>query len=348
MKLNNKNISQKSNEVFIIAEAGVNHSGDMNLAKRLIDEAILGGADAIKFQTYKAEKIASKYSPSYWDLSKQPITSQYELFKTLDSFNMTDYQELSDYCKLKGILFMSTPFDSESAAFLNNMMDIFKIASADLTNHPFLRQIARYNKPIILSTGASTIGEIEEAVRIIENEGNDQISLLHCILSYPTKYEDANLAMINSLKNIFPNYTIGYSDHTLPDDSMLALTSSVMLGARIIEKHFTFDKHLKGNDHFHSMDYLDLKRFIKNIEMYFKLLGDDVKRPVDAEKEAIKFARRSIVSLCDIKKGTVLTEKMFTTKRPGTGIQPKYFDAVIGRVALVDIKEDEILKWEMI
>jgi len=224
---------KKSNIPYIIAEAGVNHEGDMKLAKRLINEAKEGGAHAIKFQTYKAETIASKNSPSYWDLNQEPTTSQYELFKKYDKFWKKEFEELKNYCDKAGIEFLSTPFDIESAKFLSELMDVFKISSSDITNKPFIEYICDFGKPIILSTGASCLNEIKEAVSWIETKGN-QVALLHCVLNYPTKDTDANLGMIKGLYKAFPNHIIGYSDHTLPKD-MKVLEIAHLLGAKIIE-----------------------------------------------------------------------------------------------------------------
>lgn len=347
-QINNKVIKRDGNDVYLIAEAGVNHGGDIELAKEMIRKAAEAGADAIKFQTYKAGKLASKHSPAYWDQTKEKSTSQYELFKKYDAFWEKEYKILADYCKECSIDFMSTPFDSESAEFLNELMPAFKIASADLTNHPFLKQIARYGKPIILSTGASTLSEICEAVEVIEGEGNNQISLLHCVLSYPTQDVDAHLNMITHLKEVFPNYVIGYSDHTVPDASLMTLNTAVFLGARIIEKHYTYDKTLEGNDHYHAMDEHDIAVFKNNMKIYQEVLGKKYKKPLEAEKQAIKYARRSLVANTDIKKGTIISEDMLTWKRPGIGISPKYFEMVIGREAKMDIREDDILTWEMI
>lgn len=348
IKIGKKQINRIQNDVYLIAEAGVNHGGDMELAKKMIRDAAQAGADAIKFQTYKAGKLASKNSPAYWDQTKEKSNSQYELFKKYDNFWVEEYKILADYCKKYNIDFMSTPFDSESAEFLNELMPAYKIASADLTNHPFLKQIARFNKPIILSTGASTIGEIDEAVKIIENEGNNQIALLHCVLSYPTKDIDAHLNMISHLKEVFPKYVIGYSDHTVPDKSMMTLNTALFLGATIIEKHFTYDKTLEGNDHYHAMDMNDIKVFKNNIKIFSDVLGKREKEPLEAEKQAIKYARRSLVANIDITEGTVITEEMLTWKRPGIGVSPKYIDVIVGRRARKDIKEDEILTWDMI
>lgn len=353
IKINNRVISETSRP-FVIAEAGVNYYDiakkegiePIEAAKLMIKEAANAGADAIKFQTYTAEKLASKYSPAYWDTTKESTKSQYELFKKYDKFGEDEYRELARYSKRKGIVFMSTPFDEDAVDFLNELMPVFKISSSDITNIPFIRYIAKKGKPIFLSTGASTIEEIKDAVKAIEQEGNRDIVIMHCILEYPTKYEHANLRMIEHIKRTFPDYLVGYSDHTLPDPSMLVLTTAVLLGARVIEKHFTLDKSLKGNDHYHSMDPQDLKKFIANIDLLEKILGKNKKEPLPTESQARKYARRSIVAKVDIPKGTIITRDMLTFKRPGTGISPRHLDEIIGKRAKKDIREDEIIKFE--
>ena len=216
---------------YVIAEAGVNHEGSMDIARRLIDEAALGGADAIKFQTYKAGTLASKHSPAYWDTSKEPTPSQYELFKKHDSFWKGEFENLKKHCDQAGIAFMSTPFDVESAKFLNDMMDVFKISSSDLTNRPFIEFMCDFKKPIIMSTGAASLAEIAEAVSWIEAKGNP-LALLHCVLNYPTMDENAALGMIPALVRHFPQHVIGYSDHTLPND-MKVLEVAALLGAQM-------------------------------------------------------------------------------------------------------------------
>jgi len=326
---------------YIIAEAGVNHEGDIDLAKRLIDEAKEGGAHAIKFQTYKAGTIASKDSPSYWDLKKEPTTSQYELFTKYDKFWKTEFQSLKDYCDKVGIEFLSTPFDVESADFLNEMMDVFKISSSDITNKPFIEYMCKFGKPIILSTGASCIEEIKEAVSWIQNKGNE-LSLLHCVLNYPTDDINANLGMIRSLKKEFPDLIIGYSDHTLPKD-MKVLEMAHLLGSEIIEKHFTFDKTLPGNDHYHAMDKEDLKVFFKLIERNNIILGQLEIDYLESEEPARKHARRSLVALKDIPKGKTIAYEDLTWKRPAHGVSPKNIDIVIGKKATKDILEDEVI-----
>lgn len=336
----------KINEPFIIAEAGVNHEGSMELAKRLIDEAKEGGADAIKFQSYKAETLASKNSPYYWDISKEPTRSQYELFKKYDRFWKKEYEELKKYCDQVGIEFMSTPFDIESATFLNDLMDAFKISSSDITNLPFIEYQCQFGKPIILSTGASYLWEIQEAIDVIEKYGNPLI-LMHCVLNYPTPNKNANLGMIWGLRKHFPEYIIGYSDHTLPQN-MEVIHTAVLLGASVIEKHFTFDKTLPGNDHYHAMDKEDLKLFRKKWEFTRDLLGTFNVTALPDEELARKNARRSLVAAKYIPKGKVIEISDLTWKRPAHGISPKYINEVIGKKALIDIQEDDILKWNML
>jgi len=330
---------------YVIAEVGVNHEGSMELAKRLVDEAKEGGADAVKFQSYKAETLASKDSPSYWDTTKEPTTSQYELFKKHDSFWIDEMQELKEYCDKVDIEFMSTPFDIESADFLNDMMDVYKISSSDLTNKPFIEYMCQFNKPIILSTGASSLHEIQEAVSWIEKYGNP-LALLHCVLNYPTPDENANLGMILDLKQKFPDKIIGYSDHTLPKD-MKVCEMATMLGSVIIEKHFTHDKTLPGNDHYHAMDKEDLKLYRKNLERTFEILGGFKIQALEDEAPARANARRSLVAAKNIKKGQVITKEDLTFKRPASGISPKFIDEVVGKKAISDIEEDSVMKWGM-
>ena len=277
-----------NNYPFLIAEIGVNfydiadkeNISYMDAAKLMIDEASECGVNAVKFQSYKANTIASKDSPAYWDLSEEPTTSQYELFKKFDKFGEEEYRQLADYCKSKNIMFLSTPFDFESADYLDEFMDIYKISSSDLTNIPFIKHIASKNKPILLSTGASTLNEIKNAVRAIEEISTVDIAIMHCVLSYPTAYEDANLSMIKDLAENFQDYEIGYSDHTKPDDNMLVLITAYNYGADIIEKHFTLDKTLKGNDHYHAMDPHDVRKFKEHVRFINKLKGRKDKQPL--------------------------------------------------------------------
>lgn len=327
----------------VIAEAGVNHEGSMELAKRLIHEAHEGGADAIKFQTYKADKIAVKDSPSYWNLNMESTTSQFELFKKYDGFWKKEYEELAIECDRMGIEFMSTPFDTESAVFLNDLMSTIKVSSSDLTNLPFIDFLCDFGKPIILSTGASDLWEIHRAVSRIEAKGNS-LCLMHCVLNYPTPDEYANLSVIESLKKYFPQHQIGYSDHTLPKD-MEVLRIASLLGAEVLEKHFTHDKSLPGNDHYHAMDVVDLKKFRRDWERTANILGSPAIKSLQSEEPARRNARRSLVANCLINKGEVFEPKHLTWKRPASGISPMHYDEVVGKVAARDIQEDEILQW---
>ena len=328
---------------YIIAEAGVNHEGSMNLAKRLIDEAKEGGAQAIKFQTYKADTIASKDSPYYWDISKEPTRSQHELFKKYDSFWKSEYGDLKAYCDEVGIEFMSTAFDAESAHFLNDMQDVFKISSSDLTNIPFIEMQCEFGKPIILSTGASYVWEVQQAVEAIEKYGNT-LCLMHCVLNYPTPDEHANLGMIKGVIDKFPKVVPGYSDHTLPGD-MRNLIASCLLGATVIEKHFSHDKTLPGNDHYHAMDKEDLKIFWAKWEETKTLLGGYELTALESEEPARQNARRSLVAARAIPAGKEVENEDLTWKRPAKGISPKDIKKVIGKKAAKDIAEDEILLW---
>ncbi|MFT5716059.1 MAG: sialic acid synthase SpsE [Oleiphilaceae bacterium] len=334
---------------YIIAEIGVNHEGSLETAKLLIREAKEGGAHAAKFQTYKAGKIASKHSPAYWDISKESTDSQYKLFQKYDGFGEKEYKELAMYCNEIGIDFLSTPFDADAVEFLDPLMPIFKIASADITNIPLIRHIASKNKPVILSTGASTLAEIDIAVNELQSNGCDDLTLLHCVLNYPTPNDKAYLDMLEGIKRAYPTFKVGYSDHTLPDERMLILTSAWLKGSVVIEKHFTNDKSLPGNDHYHAMDKTDLAIFNQNLHLLKDVLGPTQhKAPLDTEAPAREHARRSIVSARDIAVGETITESLITYKRPAHGISPLYWDDVIGKTAAVAIEEDTPLQWSFL
>lgn len=243
---------------------------------------------------------------------------------------------------------MSTPFDFDSADYLYDMIDIYKISSSDLSNIPFIRHIAKKGKPIYISAGAAYISEVEEAVRVIKEEGCTDICVLHCILSYPTKNEDANLNMIKHLKQIFPDIKIGYSDHTMPDKTMTILTTAYLFGAEIIEKHFTLDKTLSGNDHYHAMDTEDMRMAVDNFELLEVIGGEYNKTVLECEKIPRREARRSLVLTRNMKKGEIITTEDIMIKRPGTGIKPEYIDIVIGRTVTKDLEEDTVLTWEVV
>ena len=282
---------------------------------------------------------------NYWDISKEPTTSQYNLFTKYDKFWKKEFEELKIHCDKVEIEFMSTPFDIESANFLNDLMDVYKISSSDITNKPFIEHISSFNKPIILSTGASNIDEIQEAISWVRN--NIPVSLLHCILNYPTEDEKANLGMIKDLQSIFPDKIIGYSDHTLPND-MKILEIVTLLGVSIIEKHFTHDKKLEGNDHYHAMDKEDLKKFKINLSYILSSVGDQKKYSITSEELSRKNARRSLVANKNISSGKVISSDDITWKRPASGISPKFIEKVIGKKAAKLILEDESIQWDMI
>lgn len=331
----------KQNGYYIIAEVGVNHEGSIDLAKKNIELAKEGGAHAVKFQSYKAEKLACKNSPAYWDTTKESTESQFSLFKKYDSFGPDEYWLLKEFCDSVGIEFMSTPFDIDAVNYLDDMVKCFKVASADLTNTPLLREIGQKSKPVILSTGASTFAETERAIAVLEKSGCTDVSLLHCVLNYPTDYRNAYLGRIEQMRKTFSKYVIGYSDHTLAIDSCFPVITAYTLGARIIEKHFTHDKTLPGNDHYHAMDVNDLKAMVSKLEEVRLLLGGgDENSFIDSQSDAITHARRSIVAKEAIPQGAVLTADNLIVKRPGHGICPTKWDDVIGTKSMRDIDAD--------
>ncbi len=337
----------KNDAPYLIAEIGVNHEGSLATAKLLIEAAKRGGADAAKFQTYKAGLIASKFSPSYWDTSKEPTTSQYELFTKYDAFGAAEYKQLADHCKKFEIEFVSTPFDIGAVEMLNPLVSYFKIASADITNPPLLKKVAATGKPIILSTGASNIGEIDTALAILRAAGARQICLMHCILNYPTRDENAHLGMLTDLGNRYPDVLLGYSDHTLPTQEMTSLIAAHLLGAVVLEKHFTLDKTLPGNDHYHAMDESDLARFQVKAKKVHELLGPTRnKAPIATEEISRLNARRSIVLTRELKSGHKIVDSDLVAKRPGTGVSPINWDEVIGKKTIRDLPEDHILTWD--
>jgi len=344
IKIGSQLISETSSP-YVIAEIGVNHECSLSLAKKLMWKAKIGGANAVKFQTYKADLITSKNSPAYWDKKKEKTKSQYELFKKYDLFNFSDYLELYRFSKKIRVDFASTPFDIESVDYLSKIVVFFKISSSDITNFPLLKKVASKKKLIILSTGASSLKEIQEAVNFLRKNGCKSIVIMHCVLSYPTKENDANLGMILDLKNNFPNNVIGYSDHTFPKD-MNNILYSYLLGARVIEKHFTLKKKKKGNDHYHSMDVKDLKKFIFLVKKSRLVLGSFKKKILKCEIKSRKYARRSLVLKINLPKGNKIREDHLICKRPGVGISPKYVNKVIGCTIKKNLLEDHILKWE--
>lgn len=344
-----------SGQFTLIAEIGVNYYdiatqrgiSNMDAAKLMCKEAAEAGCHAVKFQTYKAGTLAAKQSPSYWDTTEEPTTSQYELFQKFDSFGEPEYQEIADYCADLGIAFLSTAFDFESADYLDKMMDVYKISSSDLTNLPFIEHQAKKGKPIIMSVGAGDLEEMRAAVATVRKVNNQPLVLCHCVLEYPTPYVDANLRRIGSLKKEFPDEIIGYSDHCKPDECADVIKTAYTLGAHVVEKHFTLDKTLKGNDHYHAMDPDDVRKIVAGIDFVEEISGNAELGFSETEVAARKNARRSIVAQGDIPAGTVITREMLTFKRPGTGITPSRIDEVMGKVAAVDIADDTILQEDM-
>ncbi|OGI00308.1 MAG: N-acetylneuraminate synthase [Candidatus Melainabacteria bacterium GWF2_37_15] len=326
------------NKIFIIAEAGVNHNGDIGLAKKLVDVATEAGADAVKFQTFKAENVVSKIAQKaeYQVQTTGNAETQLEMVKKLE-LSFEQFVELKEYCKDKGIMFLSTPFDLESIDFLNNLgMEIFKIPSGEITNLPYLRKITSLDKKIILSTGMATLDEIKDALKVLNT---DKITVLHCNTEYPTPMEDVNLLAMKTIEKEL-GVKVGYSDHTEGIEIPIAAAA---LGACIIEKHFTLDKNMKGPDHKASLNPDELRAMVKAIRNIEKALGNGIKTPSQSERKNINIARKSIVAKIDIKKGNILTEANITVKRPGNGISPMKWDEITGTVASKDYKADELI-----
>tara|TARA_B100000035_G_scaffold293469_1_gene282938 strand:+ start:485 stop:1537 length:1053 start_codon:yes stop_codon:yes gene_type:complete len=331
-------ISKRIKKPYLVAEAGVNHECSINTATKMIKLAKLGGADAIKFQYYKAETIASKKSPAYWDTKKEKSKNQFQLFKKYDHFNISDFKILKKECKKNKIDFMCTPFDVNGAKEINKLVDIFKISSSDITNYPLIKEISKFKKPIILSTGASNLDEIKEAIKLIKKFHN-KIILLHCVLNYPTKNHNAFLGLINILKNKFKNIPIGYSDHTFENFNLNILTAWIS-GAVVIEKHFTHNKKLPGNDHYHSADFKDLINLNKDFTQVINSMQNDINKKLKIEKKSRLNARRSIYTTRNLKKNHRIQLKDIMCKRPAVGLHPKYFDKIIGKKIKKSKKED--------
>lgn len=330
---------------YVIAEIGVNHEGSLELAKHLVELAKSGGADAAKFQTYKAETLASRHSPAYWDTTKEPTLSQYELFQKYDSFGEAEYKAIAAHCEKVGIDFVSTPFDDAAVEMLEPLVPFFKVASADLTNVPLLRRVAATAKPIVLSVGASNVEEIDDALQTLRRAGASDIALLHCILNYPTSDENANLRMLGDMARRYPECVLGYSDHTVPKSGLPSLVAAWLLGAVILEKHFTHDTSLPGNDHYHAMTAEHLREFGAEVSRIAPLLGQRDKAPLASEELSRRNARRSIVVAKDLTAGHVIRESDITYKRPGTGISTSSWDDVIGRTTSKDLSADDVLQW---
>lgn len=333
---------------FIVAEAGVNHNEKPELAIRLIEAAAEAGADAIKFQNYSADRLVTKTAPVYWDVpGAEKVDSQYELFNKLDGLPLGAYRDMIQRAKELDIVWFSTPFSEKDADFLEKLgTPAYKIASADITHHRMLRHIAKTGKPMILSTGTCTMGEIEEALEVVTAAGNEQIILLHCTLTYPTPFKDANIRMIPTMQAAFPERHVGLSDHTYGVNVPIAATA---LGCRMVEKHYTLDKGLPDSpDHKFGVDPKELKALVDGTRQAFEALGLAAKRPVASELPACRYARRSVVTVKPVKAGERLTEAHLDCKRPGTGINPKHFDLVVGRRVKKAVPADAVLTWEML
>jgi len=330
-------------KVYIIAEAGVNHNGNIETAKKLIDVAKNSGADAIKFQTFKAEKIVSLNAPKaeYQLSSTENSETQFQMLKKLE-LDLSSHIILMDYCRKKEITFLSTPFDLESIDLLCSIdIEIFKIPSGEITNLPYLKKIGEQKKQVILSTGMANMNEIADALKILTDSGTNKsnITVLHANTEYPTPFEDVNLLAMQTIRKTF-DVNVGYSDHTLGIEIPIA---AVALGATIIEKHFTLDKYMEGPDHKASLEPHELKAMVVAIRNINKAMGNGIKEPSNSEFKNINIARKSIVASCIIKKGDVFTENNITTKRPGSGISPMLWYNVIGKKAKTDFQEDDII-----
>lgn len=330
------------NRVFIIAEAGVNHNGDINIAKKLVDEAVLAGADAVKFQTFKAENLVCRNaSKAEYQLdTTDKDETQFDMLKKLELTEKM-HVELIDYCKNRDIMFLSTPFDIDSLHYLVNLgLDIIKIPSGEITNYPLLREAGKTKKKVILSSGMSTLNEIENAKRVLMESGCKDLIVLHCNTEYPTPYQDVNLKAMNTIREEL-GVRVGYSDHT---QGITVPIAAVALGAEVIEKHFTLNRNMIGPDHRASLEPDELKEMIRAIRNVEASLGDGVKKPSRSEKKNINIVRKSIVAKINITKGTIFCESNLTTKRPGTGISPMEWNCVIGQKAKRDFRVDEIIE----
>jgi len=330
-------------KVFVIAEAGVNHNGSLTIAKKLIDVAADSGADAVKFQTFKAENIVCRTAlkADYQKKTTHKDESQYEMIKKLE-LDIDIHKKLMAYCVDKNILFLSTPFDLESIDMLNELgLNIFKIPSGEITNLPYLRKIGELNKQLILSTGMADLGEVEDALDILVTAGTfkKNISVLHTNTAYPTPIEDVNLTAMQTIAKAF-DVTVGYSDHTQGIEVDIA---AVAMGAKIIEKHFTLDNTMKGPDHTASLEPEELKAMVLAIRNIEKALGNGIKKATDSEYNNIAIVRKSIVAKSEIQVGDYFSEQNLTTKRPGFGINPMRWDEVIGTISQKNYKPEEMI-----
>ncbi len=330
---------------FIIAEAGVNHNGSLDMALEMVDVAVEAGADAVKFQTFKAEKIITACAPKagYQQQTVGPNESQLEMVRKLE-LNEVAHEKLFRYCKDKGILFLSSPFDLDSIDLLNRLgMEIFKIPSGEITNLPYLRKLGALKKEIIMSTGMADLGEIEDALDVLTESGTPlkNITVLSCNTEYPTPFEDVNLRAMLTIRNAFPGIYVGYSGHTIGIELPIA---AVAMGATVIEKHFTLNQNLPGPDHRASLGSDELSSMISAIRKVEKALGTGIKKPSPSELKNKLIVRKSIVAASAIKEGKTFTEMNITVKRPGTGISPMRWDEIIGRKAAKSYQRDELIE----
>ena len=327
--------------VYIIAEAGVNHNGDINLAYKLVDAAKAAGVDCIKFQTFKSENLVSHTAQkAEYQKAATGDSSQQDMLKQLE-LSFGEFVSLKEYCDRKGICFLSTPFDFESIEFLNSIeMPFWKIPSGEVTNYPYLVALAKTGKPVVMSTGMCEIQEVEDAIAVLRENGTSDIKLLHCNTEYPTPYEDVNLRAMKTLRDAF-GVEVGYSDHTKGIEVPIA---AVAMGAAVIEKHFTLDRNMEGPDHKASLEPQELKQMVDSIRHIEAALGSGDKRPSPSEKKNMAVARKSIVAAARIKAGDILTEENITVKRPGNGICPMRWKEVLGTRAVRDFEEDELIE----
>lgn len=333
-------------QCFVIAEAGVNHNGSRETALALIDAAKHAGADAVKFQTFTAEKVVSPHAPkaAYQERTTGSDESQLDMVRRLE-LSADIHWTLQAYCKQRGILFLSTAFDEESADLLEHMdVPLFKIPSGEITNPDLVRHIASKGKPLLISTGMACLGEVETVIRTVEDAGNENFALLHCVSNYPADPSDTNLRAMRLMVDAF-QVPVGYSDHTLGIEVALA---AVALGACVIEKHFTLDHTLPGPDHKASLEPDELAAMVRGIRIVERALGNGRKQPAASEAAIAAVARRSLVAATDIAAGTVLTEDMIAIRRPGTGLAPSFKSMVLGRRALAEIPAGTLLRWESI
>jgi N,N'-diacetyllegionaminate synthase len=330
--------------VFVIAEAGVNHNGSLDLALQLVDAAKASGADAVKFQTFRADQLATRsaHKAPYQERTTEDSESQFEMLQRLQ-LDASAHQRLIHHCRNVGIQFLSSPFDTQSADLLATMdVPLYKVPSGEITNLPFLQHLARKNRPLILSTGMSTLGEVEEAVQVLQVAGAIQLTLLHCVTEYPAPYADVNLRAMQTLKSAF-GLPVGYSDHTSGIEIAIA---AVALGAEVIEKHFTLDRSLPGPDHSASLEPGELRQMVTAIRHVEAALGTGIKAPAPSELPNMSVARKSVVASRTLPTGHQLAIGDLEIKRPGNGLAPKLLSTLIGRTLRSSVAKDEIIKWD--